>query len=519
MHAFSNKFMMYYEIKRMRREGSSFSKISEVLDLNRRTVTKYSQMDESEFERFLQERSIRQKTLSPYEDFVHQRLSIYQDTSAAQMHDWLKERFEDFPTVDPKTVFNFVRWVRSKYSLPVESRGRDFQSIEDTAYGLQAQVDFGEYNLRNSTGKYTKIHFFTYVLSRSRFKFIWFLPTRFTSETAILAHELAFAYCGGVPQEIVYDQDKVFIHKENHGDVLLTSRFKTYIQDSPFKPHFCRKSDPQSKGKVENLVKYVKQNFLYNRTFHDIDTLNQEAEKWLERTANKLPHGFTKKLPVEELCIELPFLSPHHPISIAQPVLKYSVRKDNTISWKSNLYSVPLGTYKGRGSQVGVRVEENTLILSDEENNELCTHIISTGKGLKIINTHHKRDLHVGLDELINSLVALVDPADKLLKLISRIKQDKPRYIRDQLLLLKEVIQENRIQEIHKALDFSVLHNVCSAGSFNDIVSKIQKEELKTTSSTLELNPLSGTCPPLALMNPQRSQISDYQNLFNFELN
>ena len=38
--------------------------------------------------------------------------------------------------------------------------------------------------------------------------------------------------------------------------------------------HLCRKSDPESKGKIESVVKYVKQNFLTCRTYHGISALN-----------------------------------------------------------------------------------------------------------------------------------------------------------------------------------------------------------------------------------------------------
>ncbi len=68
----------------------------------------------------------------------------YQDTSAAQLHDWLKEHHGDFPRVSVKTVFNFVAWVRQKYQLPRLSPLRDYEMVEERAYGKQAQVDFGE---------------------------------------------------------------------------------------------------------------------------------------------------------------------------------------------------------------------------------------------------------------------------------------------------------------------------------------------------------------------------------------
>lgn len=76
----------------------------------------------------------------------------------------------------------------------------------------------------------------------------------------------------------------------------------------------------------------------------------------LERTANKLDHALTKKSPLNEWQIEQNFLRPFEPIAdTGPPPLLYSVRKDNMISWKSNRYSLPFGTYTGRGSQVSLK--------------------------------------------------------------------------------------------------------------------------------------------------------------------
>ncbi|NQX41248.1 transposase [Pedobacter steynii] len=51
----------------------------------------------------------------------------------------------------------------------------------------------------------------------------------------------------------------------------MTSGFKGYSKERGFRAWFCRKADPESKGKVENVVKCVKQNFLCNRLFRDLD--------------------------------------------------------------------------------------------------------------------------------------------------------------------------------------------------------------------------------------------------------
>lgn len=142
------------------------------------------------------------------------------------MHDWLKEHHQNFPTAKQKTIFNFVKWVKHKYNLPYEPPIWNYMVVQETPYGLQGQVDFGEYNMRSSDGRRMKVYFFTIVLSRSRFKYVCFSSKPFTSYSAILAHEDAFKYMGGVTSEVVYDQDKVFISIEISGELILTSQLK-----------------------------------------------------------------------------------------------------------------------------------------------------------------------------------------------------------------------------------------------------------------------------------------------------
>ena len=117
MNVFIAKMLMFHQVHQLSAEGYSVAKISKITGLHWRTVKKYIGMSEQGFEAFQDNQSDRKRQLLPYEDFVRGKLELYRDTSAAQMHDWLKERFSDFPQVNPKTVFNFVQWVRNKLSL------------------------------------------------------------------------------------------------------------------------------------------------------------------------------------------------------------------------------------------------------------------------------------------------------------------------------------------------------------------------------------------------------------------
>ena len=138
-----NKLMMYHQIQQMSRNGWKVSRIAAFLRINRRTVSKYLDMTEEEFLAYQQYIKDRTRELDPYEGFVKIKLEKYPQTSAAQMHDWLKEHYDHFPKVSPKTLYNFVMRVRQQHNIPKIGKQRDFCIVEELPYGKQAQVDSG----------------------------------------------------------------------------------------------------------------------------------------------------------------------------------------------------------------------------------------------------------------------------------------------------------------------------------------------------------------------------------------
>lgn len=513
MNVFIAKFIMFQTVHRLDAEGYSISKIHSITGLNRRTIKKYLLMAENEFEVFQDRMSLRKKQLLPYEEFVKNKLQLYSDTSAAQMHDWLKEHYANFPTVNPKTVFNFVHWIRDKYNIPVLQKFREYEIVPELPYGKQAQVDFGEYTLRTSRDSRIKVFFFCMMLSRSRYKYLWFTTRHFTTDLTVFAHEKAFEFLGGITEEIVYDQDKVLLVNENNGDLILTAAFRQYVAAKGFRTYFCRKSDPESKGKVENVIKYVKSNFLRNRIFHNEETLNDDALAWLSRTANALPHSFTRKVPREEWYTEQKLLKPFIPEKTIIPAMTYLVRKDNTFSWHGNFYSVPFGTYQGKGSEVVVRQEQDKLIVMDAELGELCKHTIPTEKGTKVIKSDHRRDKTLELEELMLTVANQFDNIDAAMYWLGEIYKIRARYMRDQLQVIQQTLNTH-LQVANEAMHFCNKNNIFSATDFKAIVlNHIKASKPKQEVDVHVLNPLSGHKLDKHTQ-PEKSQITDYEKLF-----
>ena len=391
----TQRVMLYFQIKQLLQEKFTISQISEKLSISRTTVYFYSGMSEEDFLVWVKQVRKKSKKLSPYEDQIKKRLSKYPELSGYQIHDWLLEHYPDVK-VSRRTVSSFVSWLREAYHLPKplkEKPGRAYCGVEDLPYGQQAQVDFGVYQMKTSDGADHKVYFMITVLSRSRYKHVYFLDRPFRTADVIEAHEAAFAYFDGLPHEMVYDQDKLMVVSENGGDILYTEKFTAYLKVRKFGLFICRPSDPETKGKSESVVKYVKSNFLNQRLYINAEVLQAQCLAWLKRTGNGQVHGTTQRIPAEEFLIEQSQLQALAPVSLSfLAYKKYHVRKDNLISYKGNRYSVPVGTYRGKGTQVWLKVEGEELVICREDKSVIARHTISSDKGKTISNSHHRRD-------------------------------------------------------------------------------------------------------------------------------
>ena len=512
-----NNWIMYHEIHKLKRLGFSKAKIARFLVIDTRKVTLYLNMTEQEYEQYLVYSSERKKILDTYESFVLEKLSKFPDTSAAQIHDWLKEHYFDLPDVTPRTVYNFVMYVRHKHNIPYVFPVRDFFPVEDLPYGKQAQVDFGVYNMRMQNGKRKKVFFFAMVLSRSRMKFTLFTDRPFTSETVIAAHEKAFGFFGGIPMMIVYDLDRIMVVDENLGEIILTSKFGQYTKTRKYELYFCRKSDPESKGKVENVIQYIKKNFLYNRIYHDIETLNEQALAWLDRTANHLPHNYTKKPPKEEFTIEKEHLNRYIPLIIINtPEMKqYTVRKTNVIAYKSNFYTLPQGTYQGPDTVVVVKQEEEKLCIYDKQQNLICSHQISYQKGKTIRNTHHKRDTSKSLEEMSMKVMGYFTDKELAKNYIMQIKQKWPRYTRDHLQVILKALDKTDLITADKTLSFCMKNNILHGREFEQTLYVFMDEKSQDASCVNKIKLLSSNAPLNIDHVPQTSNIEDYESIVN----
>jgi len=125
----------------------------------------------------------------------------------------------------------------------------------------EAQADFGE-ALVVVAGVEQKAHYLAIDLPHSDDCFVVAFPAE-TTEAFLEGHVRAFAYFGGVPTRILYDNTKIAVAKILGGEQRQRTRAFSELQSYYlFADKFGRPARGNDKGKVEGIVGYARRNFM-----------------------------------------------------------------------------------------------------------------------------------------------------------------------------------------------------------------------------------------------------------------
>jgi transposase len=125
----------------------------------------------------------------------------------------------------------------------------------------EAQADFGE-ALVVIAGVERKAHYLAMDLPHSDDCFVAAFPAE-TTEAFLEGHVRAFAYFGGVPTRILYDNTKIAVAKILGGEERKKTKAFSELQSYYlFADKFGRPAKGNDKGKVEGLVGYARRNFM-----------------------------------------------------------------------------------------------------------------------------------------------------------------------------------------------------------------------------------------------------------------
>ncbi|MHC9544907.1 MAG: hypothetical protein AB9903_35780 [Vulcanimicrobiota bacterium] len=155
--------------------------------------------------------------------------------------------------------------------------------------GEYLQIDWGErrdfpfVQMKSQTR-----YFFAARLKHSRLMYVEFHKTM-CLETLVRCILRCFEYIGGVPWACVFDNMKtVTIGRDEKNRTIWNETFQKFSNELGFHREICAKAAGNQKGAVENLVRFVKDNFLSGRVFLDDSDLDRQFAEWLSKVNNSI---------------------------------------------------------------------------------------------------------------------------------------------------------------------------------------------------------------------------------------
>ncbi|AEM77865.1 IS21 family transposase [Thermoanaerobacter wiegelii] len=386
----SGSIIMIHEL---RAKGKSIRAISRETGHSRNTIRKYLRTEG------IPERKPRPKRgskLDPYKDTIHEYINM-----GIFNCEVIYERIKEEGYTGGKTILrDYVRQFRPSKHIQAVCR-------YETKPGEQAQVDWGEYNyIDQETGEVRKLYLFVMVLGYSRAMYVEF-TNRCDVHTFNRCLIHGFEYFGGVTDVVLSDRMRtVIIGTDANKKPLWNPVFEDLAATLGFVPKVCKARRPQTKGKVESGIDFVKDNFLPGRRFLDYGDLNRQAVEWCDKK-NRRVHGTTGERPIDRLKREN--LKPLPPLDKYQKFLEEprKVHKDGLLSYDGVRYGVP---WQYSGKEVVVR----------EKNGKI--EVLYDSKIIAVHDKHYRSGSPVFLKDQYKGLKAaegLLYPRPKAIKLFS----------------------------------------------------------------------------------------------------
>ncbi len=324
--------------------------------------------------------SPRASIAGPYLDLVVTTLEKYPTLCASRLFQMAQER--GYPG-GPDHFRRIVARFRPKPKHEAFLRLR-------TLIGEQAQADWGAFGKLQIGQALRALWAFVMVLSWSRQIFVRFYLSA-AMPSFVRGHVDAFAFFGGVPRVILYDNLKSAVLERVAHAIHFNNRLLELSQHYHFEPRPVAVARGNEKGRVERAIRYIRDSFFAARTYQNIADLNQQALVWMTGiAADRLcPEDRTQRVRdafAEEQQKLLPL--PQEPFPTDE-IVTVEIGKTPYARFDLNDYSVP-HTYVRRSLVVAasldsVRIVDGTAVIA--------THGRSWDRGQQLEDPAHLEPL------------------------------------------------------------------------------------------------------------------------------
>lgn len=356
----------FYMIKQMRQHGTYIVGIATQTGCSERTVRRHLRYPEPPA------RKTRHKMvkLKPFMDYIDMRLAE---------NIWNSEViFAEIKAMGYTGRRSMLRYyIRPKRKMRPSKR----TLRSETRPGYQLRHDRGEAGAEVA-GQRCKVNFAVNTPGFSR-RFHVFAAPKQDAEHTCESLVCVFRYFGGSVKTVLANNQKAAVLKNSNGKVVFSSGFLLLAGHYDFLPRVCRPRRVRTKGKVERMVKYLKENFFVRyRRFDSFTHVNQLMEQWMADVADKRELRQFRQTPEQGHLQPLPdtdFDTSYFGIR--------HVSRDSYIGAGGNRYSVP-ETLCRQPVSIRISPDDELRIYSNEQ--QMASHqLCSASSGWQTVPEYH----------------------------------------------------------------------------------------------------------------------------------
>jgi transposase len=424
---------------------------------------------------------------------------------AAQIAQWLDQNLpvtrmlelaradrEQPYTAGDTAFYDYVRKVRRARKQTPRDLAVRFEGVP----GEFLQIDWGEvrdmaFSKPGMAGQ-TR-YFFAARLKYSRYMYVSF-HTDMREETLLRCLIGCFQTIGGVPWVVVTDNMKTAVlgRNEQHEPVWNPAYQKLAVEFT-FHPEACAPASGNQKGAVENLVKYVKGNFIAGRSFHDDTDLAEQCTQWLHHVNTERPSDATGQEPVVRLTEEQATFS-----ALPATAQDYGffdcvvVSREGLVAIETNRYSVP-AYLMGRALTARIHTTRIDLFADHEL---VATHERSQQHHARIVNPAHFEAAFSSKPRARIMVYRdwLCDLAPAVSSYVREICHKRRAEMKEQMLALYELAQEIGKADFVAALELAAEQQMYGAEYVRAIVT-LPVASVPNGTTELRLNALLPCAP------------------------
>lgn len=264
--------------------------------------------------------------------------------------------------------------------VPAPRRLVDPQGSRGIRYSTQPgesfQLDWGFTNVLTPEGDEFRAACLAMICHHCGKRYVEFFPNA-RQENLFIGMIHAFTYMG-IPKNVRTDNMKsVVVRRDTGGRPVWQKDYESFMNTVGFETRLCKPRHPFTKGKVERLIRYIKDNFLAGRVFWNFNDLNEACLQWCGN-GNSIYHREIDDIPEKlhaQRCMRTarPFEESPEILIYLCPLRRISF--DGFVNYEGRRFGVP---YRFSGKEVRVcRTDGILRILTPDLREVLATHDVT----------------------------------------------------------------------------------------------------------------------------------------------